>query len=143
MWCVCVCAYLPFLSVGFKGFDAKPGSNIPREIVEEAARRKIDLSEEQPCAAFNLREDLDMHDFVFCLDRRIREKMLIRAEQISRDLKLDYAAWERKIRLVKDIAGDKALTQSAWELDISKVRCSFPSISLPPSSSPFSTQNAL
>jgi len=106
------------------GFDAQPGAKVPEEIIEEAARRSIDLSEEKPCAAFNLLEDLESYDYIICLDRRIRERMLSRAETVARQYRVDYTEWESKVRLMRDITGDKSLTKSAWELDISKFNTS-------------------
>jgi len=102
------------------GYNTKPGDPIPFPIIEEAAKKGIDLNEEKPCASFSLRNDLENHDYIICLDRRVRSKVLSDAEQLARTLKEDYARWESKIRLLRDIDGDQSLTKSAWELDISK-----------------------
>ncbi|KAJ8901566.1 hypothetical protein NDN08_003775 [Rhodosorus marinus] len=102
------------------GFNTKPGDPIPFQIIEEAAKKGIDLNEEKPCASFSLRNDLENHDYIICLDRRVRGQVLSDAEKLARTLKEDYTRWESKIRLLRDIAGDQLLTKSAWELDISK-----------------------
>lgn len=103
------------------GFNTKPGATIPQEIIEQAEKRGVDLTEQKPCAAFKFRDDIDMHDYIICLDRRIRDKVLIQAEEIARTDNEDYTVWESKIRLIKDLGGDASLTKSSWELDISKV----------------------
>lgn len=103
------------------GIEAKPGDVLPRSLLLVAARYAINISENQPCAAFDI-FDLEHYDFVLAMDRQIRDKLLLKAEAAARHTGAHLYEWERKIRLVADFDGSRgtARRSAGTPIDIPK-----------------------
>ncbi|CAN8073576.1 unnamed protein product [Agarophyton chilense] len=83
------------------GLYSDPGEVLPWKLIKAAGERDIDLSDERPCAAFNL-TDLDYHDYIVVVDRSVRDKLLLMAETHAHKSGGHLYEWERKIRLLCD-----------------------------------------
>lgn len=60
------------------GLDSAPGATLRREVVVAAAERGLDLTDDRPCAAFEV-ADLSAFDLVVPVDERVRERLLASA----------------------------------------------------------------
>jgi len=60
------------LSAGLRNL---PGAAVPKSLLIAAAERGIDLTDDNPRAAFDA-EDLEYFDFILCVDGEVRDKLL-------------------------------------------------------------------
>lgn len=86
------------------GIESKPGDLLPLALVSQARSMNVDLSDERPCACFEI-TDLDYYDFVVVVDRNVRDKLMEMAEACAHATGGHLYNWERKIRLLGDFDG--------------------------------------
>ena len=86
---------LLFLSAGLTN---EPGASVPPALVRAAAEHGVDLTDDNPRAAFDP-SDLEYYDFILCVDREVRDKVLTLAAlragtySISASLSLSVSAY--------------------------------------------------
>jgi protein-tyrosine-phosphatase len=108
------------------GLDNFPGASVPRSLMAALAEHGVDLTDDNPRAAFDP-SDLEHYDFLICVDRQVRERLLNFAEIRSRSEsereqteRLSYSEYEKKII----VAGNNQLGiegQSVIENDVIQV----------------------
>lgn len=99
------------------GLDCRPGDLLPFRLISAARSKDIDLSDERPCASFEI-TDLDYYDFVVVVDRHTRDRILNMAEAHAHTSGGHLYEWERKIRLLCDFSRSMTDTHNSVSVPV-------------------------